>query len=138
MFEDNQTNSTDTLVEWYYLATPLFLLLDIVFGYSIRISALDDSPVLQYGYYGVCFLAGILCFRHEVFSAVFGLFESVLNIFLLIWSIMGPYYAAIQKAAEGEPIDNPMSIDHLANFVIVGPVLLICFYNNPLIKRASL
>jgi hypothetical protein len=93
--------------------------------------------MLKYGYYGACFLAGILFFRHEVFSAVFGLLESVLNIFLLIWSIMGPYYNAIQKAAEGEPIGNPMSMDRLLNFAIAGAVLLVCFYRNPLIRRAG-
>ncbi|QDU89471.1 hypothetical protein Pla175_28610 [Pirellulimonas nuda] len=137
MFADRQASSRDKMVEWYYLATPLFLLLDVFGGTSIRVSALDGAPMLKYGYYGGCFLAGVLFYRHEVFSAAFGLLESVANIFLLIWSVMGPYYDAIKRAAEGEFIQPPMNIDHIINFVLVGAVLLVSFFRNPLIKKAG-
>lgn len=137
MLEDKSPKNQFALIEWYYLATPLFVLLDIAFGYSFRISALEENSMYQYAYYGICFLAGIICYRRRIYSAVFAIFESVLNIFLLIWSIMGPYYEVIHEAAQGNPIDNPLNFDHLINFGIVGVVLLISFYTNPLIGLAS-
>ncbi len=40
----------------YYLAAPLFLLIDLLLGWNIRTAALEGFPVLHYGYYPLCYL----------------------------------------------------------------------------------
>lgn len=44
----------------YYLATPLFVVLDAFFHISLRIPFLDNAPVLKYIYYLMIFCFGLL------------------------------------------------------------------------------
>ena len=76
---------------YYYLATPLFLILDVFFGISIRIPFLDNWPLLKYLYYMLVFVFGILMMRAPQLIRKIAVTESGFNIALLIIGFMWPY-----------------------------------------------
>lgn len=79
-------------IAWYYLATPIFLLMDLVWGVSVRVSALDDTPGLKLGYYALCLACGGVMAMRPKLSGVVGVAESSVNVLL----IMLPYFRMLQ------------------------------------------
>ncbi len=75
------------LIEAYYLATPLFFLVDVFLSFPIRVSALAD-PGLRYLYYAFALGCGVASRVRPKVGPYVGLAESALNILLLILSVM--------------------------------------------------
>ena len=74
------------LLRDYYLATPIFLLVDLLAGSNVRVSGLEAYPALKYGYYFFCFAAGLWALKRPGRSEGVALVESAVNIFVLILS----------------------------------------------------
>ena len=59
----NSTASSKILLA-YYAATALFLLLDVAWGFNVRLAFLETLPVARAAYYGVCFTClGLILWR---------------------------------------------------------------------------
>ncbi len=89
------------LIEAYYLATPLFFLVDVFLSFPIRVSALAD-PGLRYLYYAFALGCGVASRVRPKVGPYVGLAESSLNILLLILSVMLPIAQLPDRVFAGE------------------------------------
>lgn len=135
---DPGLNRCDKSILIYYLATPVFLVLDVSFNWSFRASFLDSRPVLKYGYYLICFLLGLGILRSPGSAALIGLLESAVNIVMLALGVLVPMYDSIALLADdAATADVPVYSFSLVNFALTGTILLVSFYRNPLLRRSK-
>ena len=114
----------------YYLATPVFFLLDYLLGINLRVSIPGGSEFWLNGYYVVCFFAAFIVFKHELTGALFSLMECSINILLLFLSVMVPVFNLGQDPLESSGFK--FGVQEMIHFFIAGSVLLYSFYTNPL------
>jgi len=108
------------LVIGYYGATAIFVILDYLLDFNIRLIFLDAWPGWRALYYGVCFsLFGIMLWRPS-WSNYIGAAESLLTLSLLIIST-----AARVMIVTDEMIEEGrgfVTVNELLNFVIAGTI----------------
>ena len=125
------------LLQFYYLGTPLFVLLDLLFAANIRAAALEQYPVLKYGYYVLCLGCGIFTRTVPRLSAVVALIESSVNILLLILGVLVPYFQLIAQVASNQRIGTAgMTPALVVNFAISATIWAVSFYQNPVLSDA--
>ncbi len=136
MIEMKNITLKQRFLQGYYLATPLFLILDTFFNVNIRIPFLQyASPLLRYGYYCVIFGCGLYIYKKPDRSAIVGLFENMISIIMLFATFFLALYSS-EDYMEGVGV-NPISMQAIINFLISGFIFILCFYNNPLIMKAK-
>jgi hypothetical protein len=111
----------------YYLVTPLFFLLDSLFGYSFRISGLPE-PGYRYAWYGFCLLCALGCYSASRFTALIAMTESSVNLLILLASILLPI-VYLGDLAEEPVTAVGLNGDNLLNFLLTGGILLGVFYS---------
>ena len=116
-------------LEAYYLATPLFILADVVLNAPIRVSFLA-SPAHRWVYYAFCFGCGIACHRWPLAARPIAFSESSLNLLLLALSVMLPIWAVADQVMAGGAIVSPMTPAKLVNVMVSGTALVIAFHRN--------
>ncbi|HYT31421.1 MAG TPA: hypothetical protein VEO37_02405 [Thermoanaerobaculia bacterium] len=115
----------------YYLATPLFALLDWIFGWNVRAAGLSGQPGLRSAYYAVCTGAGVITALRPSLSRFVGLVESSVNILLLILGVLLPYWAIVNQAGEGvSAAALPFTFNRLVNFLISGFMWVHVFHQS--------
>jgi hypothetical protein len=119
----------------YYLATPLFWLIDLWWSADLRVAALDAWPTAKTLYYLACCGLAVLGVAAPRLTCLAGLLESSVNILLLLTSLLATYLATLESAAVGSLTDSPLTLSKMANFLVVGTMLAISFYANPLLTR---
>ena len=117
------------LLTVYYLATPVFVVLDVVASAPIRISALQ-SPAHRFAYYGIVFLLGMLCRARPRFAPWVGMLESSANLFLLLLGILLPIWSLPDAVAAGGSIQAGLDATSAANALLVGGTLILAFHRN--------
>jgi hypothetical protein len=126
------------LLQYYYLATPIFIVVDAVFGANIRVAALEHYPFLKYAYYIVCIGCGVIMRLEPRLSPVTALIESSVNIFLLILGLLAPYYQLVSQLSSKRMVETDVITSQLVtNFIISGAVWGISFSSNPLVFSVS-
>jgi hypothetical protein len=111
----------------YYLLTPVFIVIDALFGLHVRISGLA-SPELRYLYYGICLLCALACYWQSRYSALIAMVESSTNLLILLAGIMIPMVRLGDLT--GDTADSAgISGDQLVNFLLSGGILLAVFYS---------
>lgn len=116
--------------QFYYLLTPVFVLLEWWWGFNIRLSLPEDWLFIFYPYLLISFILGGFVLTSKLASALFGLMESSISILLLVLSVMWPILAqAGAQSGQG----GLFTLEKLLNFCLVGGYLLYCFYSNPII-----
>ena len=129
--------TTAQAVGWYYLGTIGFLLVDLLFGWNVRIAALENVPLLKYVWYSGLVGCGVLIQVRPKSSAMVALIESSSNLALLLGGIMLSYYGVIDAALAGT-FDSPLfTPERIINSGVSGFALVGGIYANPLmgIKR---
>ena len=111
----------------YYLATPLFVVADLLLGVNIRVAALSDAGSRS-AYYLFAFACGVLCHWRPRMTPVIGIVESSLNVLLLVLSIMLPLLELQEAVFADEPWVVPFSAMSLGNFILSGTVLVASFH----------
>lgn len=112
-------------IQFYYLATPLFVLVDIVFGYSFRAPSLSSEPAIRYVYYGLAFGLGVFLLWRPRFTEFAALTESSLALILLIADLylaitaFDRYLPEHVSAAEA----SALYTEKLVGFLIYGALL---------------
>jgi hypothetical protein len=113
-------NASIRLVTGYYGATVIFIILDYLLNFNIRLSFLDAWPGWRALYYGICLcLFGIMLWR-PLWSRHIAAAESLLTLSLLIIST-----AARVMIVTDEMIEEGrgfVSVNELLNFVIAGTI----------------
>ena len=125
----------NSVARWYFYITPLFILLDYIWGVNVRVSALDSMPVYKNLYYGFCILCGVCMYFVPRYSAVVTLFESIINFGMIVFSIFMPYirnmiYAEDILNADFKAMEEAINAQSIANLVIVGSFVVLTFHKS--------
>jgi len=117
--------SKQKILLWFYLATPVFFLLDILFQWDFRISFLDNHTGWKMLYYAFCFAIGYMMWKLPALEYLLGTIEGGVNMLLLTLSVMLPYFDAIDSISSGLNVDKPLNTFAVTNYIITGAFLLI-------------
>jgi len=117
------------LLNFYYILTPLFLVMELIWGVRVRVPFILASAALRYGYYGMCFLFGLLCYFRQKLTPLVAIFESTINIALLI---SGFYLTVLNSGidfAEGKVDKIPEAVTYkgVMGFVLALLIWMIAF-----------
>lgn len=113
----------------YYWATPLFLLVDALWGISVRASFL---PRLEQRlvYYAFCICCAWACQAAPTKAAWVGMGESAVNLFLLILGVMLPILSLPDAILNGTPVPELMTPGRLMNVALSGGMLILSFQRS--------
>ncbi len=122
---------TRQIIKGYYLATPIFLLLEIVFGLDIRVSSFISDPGWRIVYYIFCFVCmGIVLWKPR-FTVEVGVLESSVNlIFLFVGAALTWMFPFTTISPENDEVilkHDPVTFMGIVNFLLLGTVWIICF-----------
>lgn len=118
-------------LRFYYWVTPLFFLLDWVWGVSVRASFLPGE--LRLAYYVLCLACAAVIQREPEAAPYVGLGESALNLFLLMLSILLPIWQLQDAMLEGGGgITAPMTGGRVINVMLSGTMLVVSFQRSQL------
>ena len=116
------------LLRLYYLATPVFFLLDVVLHAPVRAAFLPD-PAQRWAYYGFCLGCGLLTWARPHWTRPVVFFESCVNLLLLCLSVLLPIWLLVDTldTTAELPAFGPI---RLVNLVLSATVLLLAFYRT--------
>ena len=122
--------SGSMLLRWYYLATPIFLVIDVLLQAPLRVAFVGASG-WRWLYYAFCMAIGILMRARPSATAALGMLESSVNVFLLIASVMLPIWGAVDTIDAGGNLPQlGLSGWRLVNFVLAAAALTLSFQRN--------
>jgi hypothetical protein len=123
------------LTRSYYLATPAFLLADLVWDAPVRASFISDLKV-RYAYYAACLTCGIVMSLSPRYTKQIGMVECLVNFTMVIFSIMLPVINAPEAILAGN--DRVLDPMHPINAGLSGLMLLNSYYSDTgLLARPS-
>lgn len=109
----------------YYGATLLFLLLDVIFGISIRIAFLDTHTSFKMLYYGFCMVCFLLMIWKPYLAVLIGAVESLVTLVALIvvmgMRVMVPTDEMLESATV------IITMPQILNFIIAGSIAYIAW-----------
>jgi hypothetical protein len=110
----------------YYLATPLFALVDLVFSFPLR-AAPFPGLASRLLYYGFLLVLGWVCSARPALAPWVGMGESALLVTLLMISVLEPIWGSLDT---GElPVAGDLLVRTL-NLALSGSVLVVAFYRH--------
>lgn len=122
--------SADWILKSYLWATPLFIVLDVLFNINLRGAAFADDSEAKWLYCGFCLVSlGFVIRKPETTSTV-ALTDSCLNLLLLLLSMQTPYTTWLSAAAQGVVGPAPVTPEKVFNFLLAGSIGLISFYRR--------
>ena len=116
----------DQLLRVYYLATPLFAVLDFGLATPIRAVGLE-SPGLRLAYYAGTFLVGLVMAARPSLTPWLAMGESAANLTLLMASVLVPVWSLSETLDASVIADLP---ERVTNLAVSGSVLVYSFYRN--------
>jgi hypothetical protein len=116
----SRSTATTRLITVYYGATVLFIILDFLLDFNIRLIFLEDWPGWRALYYAVCLgLFGLMLWRPG-WSSYIGAAESLLTLSLLIISTaMRVLVVTDEMIEQGRGF---VTVNELLSFVIVSSI----------------
>ena len=124
----SSTGTSIRLVVWYYLGTLLFILLDALGGWNVRVTGLQGLPALKYTYYAGCLGAGWLVHRFPRSAPFVALSESTINLAILLVGFLGTYLRALDAAMAGVPGTVMITYGQIINLLLNGGILVTGIY----------
>lgn len=106
------------IVQAYYAATIVFLMLDYGAGFNVRIAGLEGFPQLKAGYYIVMFACLGLTLWRPAWSTVVGVVESLATLVTLIFSVALRSMVPTAEMLEGGA--GFVGVAELVNFLLAG------------------
>ena len=123
-----------TIPKWYYYITPLFILLDYVWGISIRVTMFDSMPQYKKLYYGFCILCGVFIYAVPKLTPAVALFESSINFLVTVMAVFMPYINFITKTDDFLTTDLPtvagFDAPHIVNILLAGAIAILGFHGS--------
>ena len=110
-----------TVLQSYYGATLIFLLIDVVFGLSIRAAFLDAHTAFRMGYYAFCMGCFILMVWKPALTMLIGAVESAVTLASLI-IVMG---LRVMVPTDQMLETGGITVSELVNFMIAGGIAYI-------------
>jgi len=122
--------NTKRVIKGYYLATPLFLLLEFAFGLDVRVSSFISDPKWRLIYYLLCFVCmGIILWKPGLTVEV-GILESSVNlVFLFVGAALAWMFPFTTVSPENDEIilRDPVTFTEIATFLLLATIWTICF-----------
>lgn len=115
-------------IQAYYLASPVFFLIGLWWGFEIRVTFLPD-PGKRFFYY--VFLSGLGLLSHFKPRAApwVALLESSVNLLLIFLWILLPIYSMAEAAGDAGPLGLPYTpTELLVNGLLAGGFFGLGFY----------
>lgn len=113
----------------YYALTPLFWIADEMYGANIRAVALQNAEGWRTLYYALCTASGVAMWLRPTWTDALGLFESSVNLMLLVLGVMLPYWRLADDISTGSVVlVNPYTTELVLNFVLAGSAAVASFY----------
>lgn len=117
------------VVTGYYLATPVFVVIDLAMGLPVRVAGLESTSH-RVVYYVVLIAFGLICRAKPAAAPWIGMIESAGNIFLLCLAILLPVWALPEAFESGAELVSPFDKTSLATVLISGTAFIVSFYRN--------
>ena len=112
------------MIRIYYLATVIFLLLDVIFQLNVRIAFFENNPVLRASYYAIIFTCMALILWRPSWTVRISAVESTFVLMALIIS-MGMRTILVSDAMiEGGDF---VTMPEIINFMISGGIAYMAF-----------
>jgi hypothetical protein len=124
------------LVQSWYLATPLFVALDLGFGLNVRVVFADQSA-LRFLWYALLAGCALVTLSRPGLTAAVGMVESGISVALLIIGIYLPVLGAAEALEAGTRISPILTPRGLVNAALSGGVFVVSFYGNQAALIAS-
>ena len=112
--------SSQSVMRSYYIATVLFLLLDIVFSVNVRIAFLDSQDTLRALYYAIIFACMVLILWRPGWTVIISVVESLVLLVALILN-MGMRTMLVSDAML-ESGTGFVTMPEIFNFMITGGI----------------
>ena len=113
----------------YYIATPAFILAELLFGISIRVPYFLTGLPLRCIYYSLCMACGAGCYFRPRATYVIALVESSANIVLLLTGFVLTMTGDLERLMEsGGQFQQVLTIKWVISFAITCAVWTISFY----------
>ena len=116
------------LISAYYIATPVFFVIELLWGISFRVPFFLTEPIVRYGYYAICLICGIVCYFRPKTTPVIALVESTINVILLFVGYWKAVVGSITVVAERESIPAILTLKGVLSFVVPASVWVVSFY----------
>jgi len=121
-----------SLLTLYYLATPVFLLLDLA-GWPLR-AAFIEADAWRFAYYLLVFALGVLGWKVPALMPALAIVESSLSLGGLFVDAMSGIFRLPGEVIDGHPTVKIATPAGLANFMLSGIALIVSFNLN--LRRA--
>ena len=123
-----------SITSLYYYLTPLFIWLDYLVGINVRVVVLDTMPLYKNLYYGFCILCGIGMFVLPRCTPLVALFESSINILMVVLAVFMPYIQTVMQSdnildSEWEAA-SAFTIPHAVNLILARTIAVIAFHGS--------
>lgn len=113
----------------YYLATPLFALVDVGWDAPVRVAGLGDDSA-RWVYYAGLVALGLVCRRWPSTAPWVGMSESVVNLVLLLLSVLLPIWSAPDAILAGGTPEGLLDQAALGNVALSGTALVWAFHRH--------
>jgi hypothetical protein len=117
------------LLRAYYIATPLFLIIELLCGISLRVPIFLSTP-LRCFYYACCFACGAACYLRPGATPAVAFIESSVNIGVIFVGFGAAMIKAAYNVAETTTVPEVLTVRGVINFVVVGAVWIMGFYQS--------
>ncbi|PYO29659.1 MAG: hypothetical protein DMD73_00990 [Gemmatimonadetes bacterium] len=116
-----------SFLRWYYVATPLFWLVGLIWGVNVRVAFLDDFPAGRNAYYVLCFVLGIVMLRAPQYASRLAFAESSANLGLLMLSVAVWYLRMLDWAAGPSVAVRVVTPAELVGFVLATVIAAVSY-----------
>jgi len=113
------------MIRIYYLATVIFLLLDLIFQLNVRIAFFENSPVLKASYYAIIFICMALILWRPGWTVRIGAVESLFVLIALILNMGMRTMLVTDAMLEGGT--GFVTMPEIVNFTISGGIAYLAF-----------
>ena len=113
------------MIRIYYLATVVFLLLDIIFNLNVRIAFFENSPVVRSCYYAVLFICMALILWRPAWTTMISALESLFVLVALIINMGMRTMLVTDAMLEGGT--GFVTMPEIVNFMISGGIAYLAF-----------
>jgi len=122
---------------WYYLATPVFALVDLGLGFPVRVAAVLE-PFHRMVYYAVLMALGLVVRVRPRLAPWVGMGESVTALILLLLSVLLPIWSLPDGlAAPGATPAAGLNPAGAVNALVVGSALVVAFQRHQVAALGS-
>lgn len=113
------------MIRIYYLATVIFLLLDIIFNLNVRVAFFENNPVVRASYYALIFICMALILWRPSWTVRISAIESLFVLVALIINMGMRTILVTDAMLEGGT--GFVTMPEIVNFTISGGIAYLAF-----------